>query len=62
MSSSESCLESLPRSASWTRVYGRISSALATFYCRAFHGAISRPVNGKYRCWQCLREFDIQWR
>jgi len=31
-------------------------------YCRTFHRAISRPANGKYRCWRCLREFDVGWR
>jgi hypothetical protein len=30
-------------------------------YCRMFHRAISRPVEGKYRCWKCLREFELEW-
>lgn len=61
MSVSESCLESLPRSASWTRPLARISMAVGSAYCRAFHQAISLPVNGTYRCWQCLREFHSGW-
>jgi hypothetical protein len=34
---------------------------LGHLYCRLFHNAISRPVEGKYRCWKCLREFDLDW-
>jgi hypothetical protein len=30
-------------------------------YCRLFHRSISHPVNGKYRCWKCLREFQLKW-
>jgi hypothetical protein len=30
-------------------------------YCRMFHRTISRPVEGKYRCWKCLREFELEW-
>ena len=35
--------------------------ALGRLYCRVFHDAISRPVEGKYRCWKCLREFELKW-
>ncbi|HLK48305.1 MAG TPA: hypothetical protein VKT49_09235 [Bryobacteraceae bacterium] len=34
---------------------------LANQYCRLVHGSISRPVAGKYRCWQCHREFESGW-
>jgi len=36
-------------------------AALGNLHCRLFHEAISRPVAGKYRCWKCLREFDLEW-
>ena len=39
-------------------------TALRTFaacHCRLIHRSISRPVNGKYRCWHCLREFETGW-
>ena len=29
--------------------------------CRMFHKTISRPINGKYHCWQCLKEFEVRW-
>lgn len=35
--------------------------ALAKRRCQLLHDAISRPVHGKYRCWTCQREFDIEW-
>jgi len=34
---------------------------LAMYRCRWIHRKISRPVNGKYRCWHCLREFESGW-
>ena len=35
--------------------------ALARRRCQFLHEEISRPVNGKYRCWTCQREFDTEW-
>lgn len=35
--------------------------ALAKHRCQFLHGSISRPVDGKYRCWTCLREFETDW-
>jgi hypothetical protein len=61
MSASESCLESLERSTLWARISARLSGAVGNLYCRTFHREISRPVNGRYRCWRCLREFDLGW-
>jgi len=61
MDASDACLESLPRSAPWIRAYTRIWMAVGNHYCRTFHRAISRPVNGRYRCWLCLREFELRW-
>jgi hypothetical protein len=34
---------------------------IGAIYCRVFHRAISRPVHGRYRCWKCLREFELEW-
>ena len=57
MTASDTCLEN-PRSVTfWAAAYASIGN----IFCRTFHGAISRPVNGKYRCWKCLREFDLEW-
>jgi hypothetical protein len=39
----------------------QVFAAVGEFYCRIFHRAISRPVGGKYRCWKCLREFELDW-
>lgn len=61
MSNPESCVQSLPRTALWTRACAQLTMSIGNLYCRAFHRSISRPVNGKYRCWQCLREFDMEW-
>ena len=42
-------------------VYQRLLVTAGNLYCRYFHTSISRPVAGKYRCWKCLREFDLEW-
>lgn len=41
----------------WAGLAGRI----AAFRCRLAHGKVSWPVNGKYVCWTCLREFPVDW-
>jgi hypothetical protein len=41
--------------------YVRMFAMAGNLYCRWFHKSISRPVGGKYRCWKCLREFDMDW-
>lgn len=41
----------------WRQLLG----AVGALHCRLFHKAISRPVGGKYRCWKCLREFELEW-
>ena len=40
---------------------GTVLNSLAKQRCRLIHRSISRPVQGKYRCWTCLREFDTEW-
>ena len=58
---SETCIvESglLPRGSFLRRLLG----SLGNQYCRVFHESISRPVDGTYRCWTCLREFETGWR
>ena len=42
-------------------IWRQALAVLGNFHCRLFHNAVSRPVNGKYRCWKCLREFDLEW-
>jgi len=42
-------------------MYQRLFTNAGNLYCRLFHKSISRPVGGKYRCWKCLREFDLEW-
>jgi hypothetical protein len=61
MNSSESCLAMPRQKASWIGVYNGMLAAVGKLYCRSVHNSISRPVNGKYRCWKCLREFDLRW-
>lgn len=41
----------------WSELVTRVAAAR----CRLMHRSISRPVNGKYLCWTCLREFHVEW-
>lgn len=34
---------------------------VARFWCRAFHRAPMWPVNGYYRCPDCLRTYRVEW-
>ena len=42
-------------------VYQRLFASAGNLYCHLFHRSISRPVAERYRCWKCLREFEIDW-
>ena len=42
-------------------LHRRMLVTAGNLYCRLFHKSISRPVAGKYHCWKCLREFDLEW-
>ena len=42
-------------------VFQRLFATVGNLYCRILHESISRPVAGKYRCWKCLREFEMDW-
>jgi hypothetical protein len=55
------CLVERPAMSLALPVGTRWLSALGNLYCRMFHKALSIPVNGRYHCWQCLREFDVEW-
>ena len=62
MTASESC----SRSSRWAllipaEAFKLMRLLVGNFYCQMFHRSISRPVNGKYRCWKCLREFQLRW-
>jgi hypothetical protein len=42
-------------------IHQQVLATVGSIYCRLFHSAISRPVGSKYRCWKCLREFELDW-
>jgi hypothetical protein len=58
MRTSASCLTA---GSAVTQTPWQLFVAAGHLYCRFFHKSISRPVAGKYRCWKCLREFDMEW-
>ena len=57
----EVCLEGLAPRFSVKNLWVTLSEGLAKLHCQLMHQKVSRPVNGKYRCWSCLREFDSTW-
>lgn len=58
---SESCLPR-NRPMDWpVAIWNRLLTKVGNGYCRIFHKSISRPVQGRYRCWTCLREFELRW-
>jgi hypothetical protein len=61
MSASESCLAASRGTPLLTTVYKKLLLTSGNLYCQLFHRSISRPVGGRYRCWRCLREFEIGW-
>src|SRR5262249_17321622 len=60
MTASESALIQTPATVQ-VPMYRRLFATAGNLYCHLFHSSISRPVAGKYRCWKCLREFDLEW-
>lgn len=60
MQVAESCLEHAQPNVFSTAVH-KLLATVGDRYCRMFHRSISRPVNGKYHCWRCLKEFEIRW-
>jgi hypothetical protein len=60
MTTTESVLTQTPVSVG-TPIRHRFFARVGNLYCRLFHKNISRPVAGKYRCWKCLREFELEW-
>ena len=60
MATSESALQQT-QVESQIPFHQRLFASAGNLYCRLFHKSISRPVLGKYRCWKCLREFDLEW-
>ncbi len=57
----EVCLENVMPQGSVKGLWSSIVESLADVRCRWMHNTVSRPVNGKYRCWSCLREFESNW-
>jgi hypothetical protein len=41
--------------------FHKLVATVGDLYCRTFHRSISRPVNGKYHCWRCMKEFEVRW-
>jgi len=37
-------------------------TCLLNWWCRHFHTGISRPFQGAYHCWHCLREYKAPWQ
>ncbi len=39
----------------------RLLNKIGETWCRVMHPDPMWPVNGKYRCRKCLREFPVAW-
>lgn len=39
----------------------RLLNKIGETWCRVMHSEPMWPVNGKYRCRKCLREFPVAW-
>ena len=61
LATAEVCLEGVEPRLSDKNLWALLSQSVAKFQCKLLHKSISRPVNGKYRCWTCLREVDSGW-
>ena len=61
MRASESCLERNRLVDFPVRIWNHPVTTLGNLYCRIFHRSISRPIQGRYHCWKCLREFQLRW-
>lgn len=35
---------------------------LKKWWCKHFHRQVFRPVNGMYRCGECLRTWPVPWQ
>ncbi len=58
----EVCLEQVQSPGfSFKLFWSALSHDLAKYRCQLVHKSISRPVNGKYRCWTCLKEFETEF-
>ena len=60
MGLSESCIGNSAVNPLSTALY-KFAANVGNLYCRLFHRSIFLPVNGRYRCWKCLREFELEW-
>lgn len=61
MAAAEMCLEGVAPRYSVKGLWNTFLEGLSQVHCRLMHKAVSRPINGKYRCWSCLREFESGW-
>ena len=61
MAAAEVCLDVVTPRYSIKALCSTMMKGAAKLHCRLMHKSVSRPVNGKYRCWSCLQEFDTTW-
>jgi hypothetical protein len=61
MSPTESCFDPTQPPLLVMR-YKQFMLASGELYCRLFHDNISHPVNGRYTCWSCHRQFPVLWQ
>lgn len=61
MGAAEVCLEQVGSRFSFRAGWSALRQSIAKLHCELMHKSLSRPVNGKYRCWTCLKEFDTNW-
>ena len=61
LAAAEVCLEVVEPRYSLRNFWINFSKSVNKLHCRLVHKTISRPVNGKYRCWTCLQEFSTDW-
>ena len=61
MATAEVCLENVESRFAVKGLWSVFAKSLAKVHCRLMHKSVSRPVNGKYRCWSCLQEFETEW-
>lgn len=46
---------------SWNDRSSQLWEKAATTWCRVMHPAPMWPVNGQYRCPECLRTYAVPW-
>ena len=39
----------------------KLMNKIGTMWCRLMHKSVSWPVHGHYRCWTCMRQYEVPW-